>query len=272
MDITRSIALIEQRGSDLEKARLGHILYGRKPEAILIQDLVQPQNEDGGFPYKMAHGNLSSVSTSLTALWLLDELGYLSSPTADKTIGYLLAVQREDGGWDEEAAIKKYDLPPWISPGDLRTRVYLTAYAAYWLAVTGYTEHPSFHKALEFLHNHQDESGKFHGFLHNTWLATSAFLMAGPQQSDIAEKGLQSLANVPLAEWEASQIAWALDCLSRAGLPGSYPFVKKCLSELVNRQRPDGSWSSEDGEDFAVGATIGVLKVLKFYDLVQLLR
>ena len=43
--------------------------------------------------------------------------------------------------------------------------------------------------------------------------------------------------------------------------------IEGCLDELFHRQRADGSWASEDGEGFAVGAIIQVLKVLKRYNL-----
>ena len=265
MDITKSIVFVEERGSDLEKARIGQILCGQKPEADILQCFAALQNEDGGFPYDMVQGNLSAVDNVLVALWWMDELGILKSPIADKAVGYLLAVQREDGSWDEDPSIAQYDLPPWISPGDLQTRLYLSSYAAYWLAVIGYGTQAAFQKVLEFLRKHQDETGRFRGYLHTTWIATSAFLMAGPQYSEVVEKGLQALMNKPLAEWEASQIAWALDCLGKAGLQENHPFTQKCLVELLNRRRPDGSWSSEDGETFAVVATIEALKVFKLY-------
>jgi len=269
MDATKSFVFIEERGSDLEKARIRQILYGQTPEAEVIRRFTQLQNDDGGFPYDMRQGNLSTVDKTLVAIWWMDELGMLSSLAADKAVGYLLAVQRDDGGWDEDPSIAQYDLPPWISPGDLRTRLYLSSYAAYWLAVKGLGTHPAFQKALEFLLEHQDDTGKFRGYLHTTWIATSVFLMAGPQCSEVVERGLQAMVNKSLAEWEASQIAWALDCLGKAGLQKRHPFAEKCLTELLSRCRSDGSWSSEDGEAFAVGATIGALKVLKLYGLLK---
>ena len=114
---------------------------------------------------------------------------------------------------------------------------------------------------------HQDETGKFHGYLHTTWIATSVLFIAERRHLEAAEKGLQFLMGKSLSEWADSQIAWALDCMKRAGLAKDHPFVKTCLNELMRRQRSDGSWSSEDGEAFAVGATIEVLKVLKYYGL-----
>jgi len=267
MDITKSVSLIEEKGSDLEKARIRQILYGVEPEPNVIQPFTELQNGDGGFPYDTVQGNLSTVDNTLSALWWMDELGMLESSTADKAFGYLLAVQRDDGGWDEDPSITQYDLPPWVSPGDLRTRLYLSSYSTYWLAVRNHKTHPAFQKALDLLLKHRDETGKFYGYLHTTWIATSVFVMAGHQHSEVARKGLQVLMDRPLSEWADSQISWALNCLGRAGLPGDHPFIEKCLAELLQRQEPNGSWSSEDGEAYAVSATIEALKSLKHYGL-----
>jgi hypothetical protein len=69
----------------------------------------------------------------------------------------------------------------------------------------------------------------------------------------------------PLPEWVASQIGWALSCLAQAGIPKAHPFVERGLAELARRQRPDGSWTSEDGGTHDVGATIEAVKVFKHY-------
>ncbi len=263
MDIHQSVAYIEDNGTELEIARIRYLLYGQKPDAEVVQPLLKLQNGDGGFPFDRVQGNLSTVDATLYALWWMDELGLLTSPPADRALDYLLAAQREDGGWDEDASAAQYDLPPWIQPGDLPTRLYLSAYAAYWIGVRYGSMHPAFRKALEFLRGHQKDTGYFRGYLHTTWIAAGAFLMAQPQYREVVEKSLQALMNKPLEDWEASQIAWALDCLGRGGLDESHPFVEKSLTELIERNRPDGSWSSEDGEGFAAGATIAALKVLR---------
>jgi squalene cyclase len=265
MDITASVRFVEENGSDLEQARLRQILYSVKPPPDVVRALTQRQNEDGGFPYAMIEGNPSAADSTLVALWWLDELGMLASPPAGRAIGYLLAVQQDDGGWDVEPAVAQFDLPPWISPGDLKTRLYLTAYAAYWLARRGYRARPGLQKALDFLLQHQDEAGKFHGYLHTTWIATSALIMLGERYAEAAGKGQEVLMNRPLAEWADSQISWALDCLGRAGLREEHPFVERGLAELLRRRNPAGGWSSEDGEGHAVDAIIGVLKVFKLF-------
>jgi squalene cyclase len=269
MDIGKQLLFIEENGSDLEKARFRQFFYGVRPAPEAIQPFMELQNRDGGFPCHMLRGNPSAIHKTVNALSWLDDLGMLRSSTADKALSYLLGVQREDGGWDETAALAQYGVPPWATPGDLRARLYLTAQSAFWMAVRGDTAEPALHRALDFLLKHRDETGRFHGFLHSTWIATSAFAAAGPQGSLVVREGLQVLLARPLAEWVDSQIAWALECLGRAGVPRSEPFVRTGLSELVRRQEDHGKWVSEDGEAYSVNTAIGVLKVLKHYGLVE---
>jgi hypothetical protein len=267
VNIIKSMSFIGEKGSNLEKARINCILNGTNPKQDIILGFIQLQNEDGGFPFRMVKGNLSTVNETTVALWWMEELDLLSSPNAKQAFAYLLATQQEDGGWDENQQLAQYDLPPWIQVGDLKTRLYLSAYTTYWLAVGGYQTLPAFRKAIHFLLRHQDQSGRIYGYLHNTWIATGVFLMAGDRYAKVASLGIQALADSPLTKWDASQIAWALDCLSRGGLPKNHPFIEECLDELFHRQKADGSWASEDGDAFAVGATIQVLKVFKRYGI-----
>jgi len=267
MDLDQSITFIETQGTHLEKARLNCILHGTKPRKELTQDFIELQNADGGFPFGMQKGNLSTINETTVALWWMEELDLLTSQTAKQGFAYLLFTQQADGSWDEDIRVAQYDLPPWIQPDDPRTRLYLSAYAVYWLAVGGYTNLPAFRRAIHFLIRNQDKSGKFFGYLHTTWIATGVLLMAGERYATLASQGIQVLSDKPLAEWDDNDIAWALDCLSRGGLPKSHPFVVACLDELCHRQKPDGNWASEDGEAFALGATLQALKVLKRYDM-----
>ncbi len=268
MDIGKSVAFIESRGSELEKVRLNYILRGARPPADVVQKLINLQNADGGFPFGMQPGKLSTINETTVALWWLEEMDLLYSPLAHFAFDYLNRTQQAEGYWDEDPRLTQYELPPWIKLGDLYTQLYLTAYVAYWLAAAGKTTQPAFRKSLHFLIRNQDETGKFLGYLHTTWIATGVFLMAGKHYITIASKAHQVLSDRRTAEWEDSQLAWALDCLSKGGLPKTDSFVRASLSELKRRQKLDGSWASEDGEGAAVGATIQAIKVFKHYGLI----
>jgi hypothetical protein len=265
MNIDKSISFINTRGTEIEKARMNYILHGIRPAPKIHQSLYELQNVDGGFPFGMQRGNLSTINETTVALWWLEELDLLDSPAANQALDYLLRTQKTDGSWDEDPRLAQYKLPHWIKLNDLSTRLYLSAYAAYWLAVSGMTCLPAFRQALHFLIRSQDKTGKVFGYPHTTWISSAVFLLAGQRYSSIASQGVIALSNRPMYEWEDSQLAWALDCLSKGGLNKHVPFVKSCLQELSNRQKSNGSWASEDGVTSAVSATLQAVKVLKHY-------
>jgi squalene cyclase len=267
MDTNLSINWIDTHGTDLQKARLAYVLFSTEPPTGVVRSLVSLQNKDGGFPFGFTAGNLSAIDQTLVVLLWLDELGLLESPQAVKTVHYLYSLQQDDGGWDESSKLTLYPLPTWIQPGDLRSRLYLTANTAFWLAMSGRVNLSGFHHALKFLIEHRGKIGAEYGYLHSTWIAAAVFLLAGRRYSVHARAALQYLSSIPLAEWASSQLAWALDYLSAAGLPETHPFVVQALGELVQRQSADGRWESEDGISYENDTIIEVLKVLGYYDL-----
>jgi hypothetical protein len=267
IDMNAAVTFVERHGTDLECARLRQVLYGTKPDPRVVRPFTQRQSEDGGFPFGMVAGNPSTVSHTLNGLHWLDELGMLASDPADRALRFLLARQKPDGGWDEDPAIAEFGPPPWAEPGVLRARLYLTALAAFWLGVMDDAPRLAFQRALDFLAAHQREDGKFTGFMHTTWIATSVFAMTGVHYQEVVDRGIAALSAEPLTAWVDSQICWALECFAKAGLPKAHPFVADCLTELADRQVPKGGWVSEDGAARSAAATIGVLKILKHYGL-----
>ena len=262
-----SEAFVTENGSDLEKARLQYILYGSIPEQEVLESFTGLQNDDGGFPCGLVDHNPSSLDRTHLSLWWLEELGRLESPEVDRGMDYIIRKQSGDGSWDEDPALTRHGLPPWVIPGDMPTRLYLTAYSAYWLGAAGRRGHPAFQKALDFLMEYQNNTGEFFGYLHTTWLATSAFIMAGGQNTVTAKRGMQALMDRPLSEFVASQLAWMLNCLNTAGLLKGHHAATHFLIKLRQLQRKEGSWASEDGDVHAVDSTIESLRALKNFGL-----
>lgn len=275
VDLGAAIAFVTEHGTILEKARMLWLLMGVEPARESYQKLIESQNPDGGFPSRPKPGSLSAVDSTLTALWQFDELNLTAHPAAARALDFLRAMQQPDGGWDENPALPAHDLPPWIVRGDPGTRLYLTTYAAYWLGLLADPRQPPFEHAVAFISRHQDDFGRLPGYLHSNWLGTSAFLLVPTDEFQLngyaqsIENGLRYLDALPFEDWDDSQIAWAVDCLTRAGLPETHLWLQKALPELVRRQAADGSWSSEDGPAFAASATVSAIKVLKRHGLVD---
>ena len=259
----QAMRYIEGKGTDFDQARLRAALSGIQPAAVILRPLFDLQSEDGGFPSRPRPGNPSSIDSTLTAILKLDEVGLFPSPVTDAALHFLSVQQHSDGSWDENPDLPERDLAPWVIPGSLPVRFYFTAYSAFWFGLAGNQQGEPFQKAARYLLDHQEESGKIPGFEHNTWLGAGAFLLAGGEYTRAAHSAVHYLNAQPLANWEDSQMAWALDVLTRAGLPKDAPFVQRGVELLCQRQAEDGSWAAEDGQGFAITATLQVLRVIK---------
>ena len=262
----QAIDFVCKNGNILEKARLDAILGRKKPVKSILRMIANLQNKDGGFPYNMKKGKPSTISDTTVALIWLNDLKMLDSDIGKKAIKHLISLQKENGSWDENPEISSYNPPVWMIPGDKKTIVYDTTYSAFWLGISGHRESLSFKKAYNFLIEYQNESGKFEGFLHSSWIGTSVIAMNEGWESKRVKMSLEFLDHIDRSSWVASQISWMLWCFVIADGPKDNSFVRKMLQELIKRQRKNGDFASEDGDEFAVNATVEVVKVMILYE------
>ena len=268
MDVQKAIRLVEENGREIDKYRLNHLLGKERDDEVPLRYLRGLQNDDGGFPYNNDRGKLSSINTVSVNLSLMVELGLAQSDVCRKTVGYLVSVQSEDGSWDEDPAINQYDPPFWNMPGDLKTKMWLTASILNYLIQLGYEESESVRKGTQFLLENRDEEGKFAGFLHATWISVGVFGQLEGIDSEVVKKALGVLErNINRMEDGASDFTWCLECFYAAGIPKHHPVVKRCLERVIELQREDGAWKSGDGEKYTVSTTISTLKALKMFKI-----
>jgi len=265
MDFVKAVGFVRRMGSEEEVERLGCILEGRKPKTRLIEELRRIQNADGGFPLDMEKGKPSTLMDSAVVLVRLEEFNSLQVDIAEKVVGFFFVTQDEDGSWNESGNILQCNPPPWMNPRNIHVKILSTAYTGFWLAKLGYSKHNRIRRACDFLINYRKENGCFEGFRHNTWIAASLFTMVYGKRCRVTKEGLRFLAETPQNQWAPSQIAWLLWCLSSANFTKNNKFVKHFLSLLSKSQNLDGSFSSEDGREFSISATLEAVKVLKYF-------
>ncbi len=262
MDLDLAIAFVSDYGDEMQIARLAYILHNTSVTIEVLSDLLKYQQSDGSFALPFPNGPFSSINETLNGLWRMEELGMMRSVAAELACRYLVSRQGKDGSWQEDpdnpTPMQSYMQDPLFG-------CYLSAYAAYWLAFSGYGSAAVLKKAAGYLAGIQKPAGNFVGFLHTTWLASSAlFMISGPRDRR-AKMGLKFLQGRLWEDWEPSQIAWALSCFGNARLSRKHAFITSGMDALEDRQMDDGSWASEDGEGFEVEATIAVIKAWKFF-------
>ena len=264
MNIQKAIGFIKENGTALERYRLRYLLGEEKSSELPLRYLGNLQNDDGGFPYKSEKGKESSVNVTSSNLSLLIELELSESNVCEKTLEWLLNIQGQDGSWDESKAITQYSPPFWDVPGDLKTKMWLTASISDDLIKLGHGKSQVVRKATDFLLKNRDKEGKFAGFLHSTWIAVGVFGQLEGADSETVKKALRVLdKNLCRMEDGASDFIWCLECCYAAGISKEESVVKKCISRVIELQRENGAWASIDGERYAASTTISALRVLK---------
>jgi hypothetical protein len=268
-DWRRTIAYIDQNGSEVERARLRGLLGRARPDVKVVRALEARQNDDGGFPYGLVPGRLSTIEATTTALEWMQDLGVLSGPTAERALFYFLSVQRPDGVWDEPVGLVRYGPPPRLLPGDPRVRALSTALVAYWLARVGRRDDHAVARAVAYLRTRQTPEGRFAGFLQTTWLATAVFLIVDGDVSETAARGLAALAAVEATRWYPGSLTGMLNALGEAGVPRT-ALVHWSLARLIALSQLDGSWVSEEGDLYHVEVTLRALRALILHAAISL--
>jgi len=266
VNIEKAVAFVTARGDPIQIGRMSSILWGQKQSSSATKRLYGMQNEDGGFSTEK--GGFSTVCFTVNVLSWLDDLRIREGTLVDSAIRFLKVHQKADGGWDEVEALKTANPPLYMMPGEIRTRIWLTACCAHWLTRFGRIE-PSGSKGspASFLLKQRERTGLLKGYLRATWDSLVLFSYYPGSDSDEFKETLRAIESTyKPSELEASNLAWLLTCLRHSELPSSHQLVGQAINELARRQRADGSWSSEDGDKFAVNATVDALRVLRYYD------
>lgn len=266
-DWRRTIAGIDQNGTEMDRARLRGLLGRPRPDTRIVRAIEARQNEDGGVPHGMVPGRLSTIDATTATLERLWDLGLAESVYVERACTYLRSTQRPDGAWDEPPGLLRYAPPPRLLPGDPRVRCRATALVAFWLARIGYRDEVT-RRAVAYVAARQAPDGRVLGFLETTWLLAAACCLLDGPKSAVAVRALASLAAVEKARWSAGALAGMLGCLWAAGLSRSVDVVGRGLDRLRALVRPDGTWLSEEGEMYHMDVTLAALRALLAYDAV----
>jgi hypothetical protein len=257
MNVESALAFVAHHGNEVEQARLRYLLAQEAPSQNVISRLLAGQRDDGGWaPFWAA--DRSSLDATCFRLAQAEQLGinYLHSAIA-RAVKFLTLCQQADGSWEEDAAAAA-DAPRWVKPGDVATRLYLTANCGFWLALSG--EHDGATKAAAYLQARLDENGHMPSFPHTHWLAAGVWYRLKWQEP--AERVARHLGQ-QLTKLAASNLAWLIITLRSAGVPACHTLVNQATLLLEHKQHQDGRWPSEDGADWDVHATLETLRALR---------
>lgn len=262
IDLEKAIVFVESLGNEILDARLRGILENRKPNRRTLQKIEQMRKTDGGFAFW--EEDVSCITSTLNVIGWFDDLSFRDGPVIDKTFGFLLKHQQEDGGWDEIAEIRDLEPPPYMIPGELNTRTWLTACCAHWFIRFNRAE-PQGAKGCpsEFLMQHVKPSGLIGGYIYASWDALVMFNYHPGPASDVFRNLLSGVRKrFTPNEHDATDLAWLLRGLREIGLSSRDDLVSRAIDALESMQESNGGWVSSEGDRFTGIATVDAIRVL----------
>jgi hypothetical protein len=268
VNLNQAINFVNTNGNEIEKARMKSLLLGTQPDQNIIQELTKYQNEDGGFSYFTK--DISTVFDTIYILTWLDDLQLRDGELVNSAFEFLIKNQQDDTGWDEVSEVANLDASDALPPGEIDTRVFLTAFCAHWLVRFDRTkEMDNKGEPLEFITNHRNPDGLILDDQQTTWDSLVLFSRSPGKESELFAETIEIIEKkFSPDELMGGNLAYLLCCLRDAGLDAYHPIVNLSTDELIQKQREDGSWESEYGDEYATAATIEALRVLKHYNVV----
>ncbi len=258
MNREAALAFVRSEGSRVERARLTCLLDNSPASPHVVRDLLADQRADGGWAPFWA-SEYSSLDATCFGLARAEQLGLTPSDDAcAKAARFLAQRQRPDGSWEEDESIASV-VPPWVAPGRVASRLYLTANCGYWLAILS-GEGTGPRAAGRFLETHLDESGRLPASWQAHWLAGSLWHRLNWQA---AARRVLARVDRHLSDLPASNLAWLISALHGVGVSASHPLLGRAATLLERRQASDGRWVSEDGPEWDAHATVEALRALR---------
>jgi hypothetical protein len=266
VDIDAAIGFVVARGDAVDRARLSSLRTGASPPDEILVNVEGGQLPNGGWPAGY-DTSVASVDATCFRLAEIDDVNGLDRAAAKRALDWLAKRQRLDGFWEEDPALAG-SAPPWARPGDPEARYYLTANAAFWLAVASPSASldegagpydAQLTRAAQALRDGLDENGAWPGFLISGWLAaavlhrTEWFYESARIQFALTERA---------PTMTAADVAWMLAALRRVGAATDEALLAAARNRLDETQRSDGGWPSDDAPALDVHTTLTALRAL----------
>jgi hypothetical protein len=240
--INKAIEFVQKTGNEVELARLHYLLTGEIPASDIIDRVFAGQREDGGWSPFWAK-DYSSLDATCFRLAQAEHLGAFNSESSVvRALHFLKQRQSPDGSWEELEEVSEF-APPWAAPGDLASRLYLTANCAFWLAASGRSEE-KVANAVAYLQLQLEMNGSLPGFMQTHWLAGGLWSLVN--QHSKAERVFSYLSE-KLPGLPASNLGWLLTTCQVAGVPSDHSLLYTARGLLESQQETDGSWMGDYG-------------------------
>jgi hypothetical protein len=266
VDLDAATGYVVAHGDAVDRARLSYLRTHTEPAPEILEKAEHGDLPKGGWP-PLASSATPSVDATCFRLSELDDLGGLQRPAARKALAWLARAQRPDGYWEEAESLGAM-APPWAVPGDPEARLYLTANAAYWLAVTApqpryygeevdYEFAPQVALAAEAFRGSLSSNGSWPSYLAAGWLGAGLLYHLGWFYESAQ---IQVILAERIPGMTGGDCALLSATLRRVGMSHDDWVLQSARRRLAELQRHDGGWASDDGPAFDVHTTLAVIR------------
>jgi len=219
-----------------------------------LQELLAQQNKDGGWSWRMDTHRPSSVTDTARTVEALTSAGLAPDHAVlQRATAFLYPLQREDGGWTENPALRNHIPWDWewysVDYGSPST----TAQALYTLHLVGHEKDKVVKRGLRFLRRAQNEESGWPGHVGPTYPYgtdwASMFPIIRALRAWDGRSRVQAIVDRAVTAIKSHRGGWAtpvdnpLDTFLLLGYGLSHPDVQEALEQLVAAQRLDGGWN-----------------------------
>ena len=271
VDIDAAIGFVVARGDAVDRARLSWLRTGTAPPPEVLDEgrgRADRRRRLAG----LLGGDVPSVDATCFRLGELDDLGALGRPRRPAGAGLAGRHGSAPTACGRRTPPLAEVAPPWARPGDPEAQLYLTANAAFWLAVAGLgarspgrgrprrrARTPGWcRRAAQALAAALRPDGSWPSFLVTGWLARGA---APPRHGIYESAQIQVVLGRAGARdgRRPTPPGWPRRCAGSA-CPGEDWLLQAARDRLAETQRSDGGWESDDGDQFDVHTTLTAIR------------
>ena len=260
------------KGDPVDRARLSYLRTGAVPSDEIVAAAEVGQTAGGGWP-AFYTGKIPSIDATCFRLALLDDLGALARPAAQRALDWLGGRQSGNGTWQELEELAD-EAPSWAKPGDPEATLYLTVNAAFWLTVAGLEARANIpygdttpipydeavRRSAEFVRDSLQPDGSWPSFLVAGWLGAAVLHR---QDMFYEAARIQVVLSERLPGMTANDAASLASTLRRVGVSDDDWTLMAARRRLAETQRSDGGWPSDDGDAFDVHVTLSVIRACR---------
>ena len=260
LDTSKAVEFITRHGTDLDRYKYNFLFEKYRNDDEAVGFFEKSELESGGFPYLLDKQNPLSICETAFQLGSMVELDLFTTPLFQRTKNFLLSVQKDDSGWDENPELKKIGHSKYFAPGEIGTRTWLTGEIIRLIARDDEHENPALKKACRFIldrfKGHSIEGSKISSFL-----ALASMAWTQTENLEITRELSDVTGEWASAEQDGFLLGWYMDSLIESShMEG----VFICLRSLQVGQNEDGLWSSAEFPERPARTVLTALRHLRW--------